>query len=220
MHKIESAKTIRNSQYLITAHPKQPHLSFPTFTMSVVVGVVSEDMSHERRRKQEQEQQPQQASKESILPVPVEEKTILHGDIVQISMDVPKKGRNVSGRSWKVRPQKRASTLIKTKVNNQVKSFTQRLDEKKERKESLVLQSELREERRQTKVLKKERRLENEKRRAENEYKQASKSAKQLNLGKLSSTLKAMSKKQLRHVKKTRMNTKTGVVEYVPAYTK
>ena len=159
-------------------------------------------------------------AKRTVLPVPVEEKTVMRGDIVQMSKEVPKKGRSVSGRSWKVRPQKRASTLIKTKTNNQVKSFQERLNEKRERKESLELQSELREERRQSKVVKKERRLENEKRRAENEFKQAQKSAKQLNLGKLSSTLKALSKKQLRQVKKTRINTKTGVVEYVPAYAK
>ena len=160
------------------------------------------------------------SGKRTELPVPVEEKTVMRGDIVQMSKEVPKKGRSVSGRCWKVRPQKRASTLIKTKVNNQVKSFEERLNEKRERKESLELQSELREERRQSKVVKKERRLENEKRRAENEFKQAQKSAKQLNLGKLSSTLKALSKKQLRQVKKTRINTKTGVVEYVPAYAK
>jgi uncharacterized protein with gpF-like domain len=84
----------------------------------------------------------------------------------------------------------------------------------------LELQTELREERRQAKIQKKERRLENERRRAENEYKQAQKSSKVLNTGKLRSTLKAMSKKQLRQIKKTRMNTKTGVIEYVPAYAK
>mmetsp|Transcript_47554 Transcript_47554/g.136729 ORF Transcript_47554/g.136729 Transcript_47554/m.136729 type:complete len:167 (+) Transcript_47554:81-581(+) len=154
------------------------------------------------------------------LPVPVDPKTVMTGDIVKMSQEVPKKGRNVSGRSWKVRPQKRASTLINTKTNNQVKSFEDRLREKQMRKEALELQSELREERRQAKVQKKERRLENERRRAENEFKHAQKSAKELNLGKLPSTLKAMSKKQLRQIKKTRLNPKTGVVEYVPAYAK
>ena len=76
----------------------------------------------------------------------------------------------------------------------------------------------MREERRQAKILKKERRLENERRRAENEFKNAQKSAKALNTGRLRSTLKSMSKKQLRQIKKTRMNSKTGVVEYVSAY--
>lgn len=159
-------------------------------------------------------------SPSSSLPVPLDPKTLFKGDIVKMSLEVPKKGRSVSGRSWKVRPQKRASTLVKTKTNNRTKTFEERLQEKNLRKESLELQGELREERRQGKVLKKERRLENQKRRAENEFKTAQKTAKSLNLGKLSSTLKAMSKKQLRQVKKTRLNPKTGVVEYVPVYTK
>lgn len=159
-------------------------------------------------------------SKETTLPVPVDGKTVLKGDIVKMSLEVNKKGRNVSGRSWKVRPQKRASTLVKTAANNRVKTFQERLQEKLARKEALELQAELREERRQGKNLKKERRLENERRKAENEFKQAQKSAKQLNMGKLPSTLKAMSKKQLRQIKKTRLNPKTGVVEYVPAYSK
>jgi hypothetical protein len=130
------------------------------------------------------------------------------------------KGRNASGRSWKTRPQKRASSLIKTSANGQTKTWDERRQEKMARKEILELQNELREERRQAKITKKERRLENERRRAENEFKQAQKSAKRLNFNKLPSKLKTMSKKQLRQIKKTRLNTKTGVVEYVPAYAK
>ncbi|KAG7367356.1 Cgr1 family protein [Nitzschia inconspicua] len=154
------------------------------------------------------------------LPHPVEEKHLLEGDIIQMSREPSTKGKNVSGRSWKVRPQKRASSLVKTKVNNRTKTWEERQLEKNARKEALELQSELREERRQAKVLKKERRLENERRRAENEFKNAQRSAKELNAGRLKSTLKAMSKKQLRQIKKTRMNPKTGTLEYVPAYTK
>uniref|UniRef100_A0A7S4ER53 Coiled-coil domain-containing protein 86 n=1 Tax=Pseudo-nitzschia australis TaxID=44445 RepID=A0A7S4ER53_9STRA len=150
----------------------------------------------------------------------VEDKQIMKGDIIQMLEEPSTKGRNVSGRSWKVRPQKRASSLIKTKVNNGSKTWEQRRQEKLARKESLELQTELREERKQSKILKKERRLENEKRRAENEFKNAQKSSKQLNTGKLKSTLNAMSKKQLRQIKKTRMNSKTGVLEYVSAYAK
>eukprot|EP00531_Pseudo-nitzschia_arenysensis_P016188 CAMPEP_0116145204 /NCGR_PEP_ID=MMETSP0329-20121206/16453_1 /TAXON_ID=697910 /ORGANISM="Pseudo-nitzschia arenysensis, Strain B593" /LENGTH=176 /DNA_ID=CAMNT_0003640763 /DNA_START=43 /DNA_END=573 /DNA_ORIENTATION=- len=150
----------------------------------------------------------------------VEEKHLMKGDIVKMLSEPKTKGRNVSGRSWKVRPQKRASTLVKTKVNNQIKTWEQRQQEKLARKEALELQAELREERRLSKVQKKERRLENERRRAENEFNNAQKSAKVLNTGKLKSTLKAMSKKQLRQIKKTRMNSKTGVLEYVSAYAK
>ena len=62
--------------------------------------------------------------------------------------------------------------------------------------------------------------LENARRRAEHEYHQLQKSVQSLNAGKVGTTLKALSKKQLRHIKKTRLNAKTGVVEYVPAYAK
>jgi len=65
------------------------------------------------------------------------------------------KGRNMLGRSWKVRPQKRASTLVKTKDNNRTKTWEERQQGKVARQEALELQSELREERRQAKILKK-----------------------------------------------------------------
>mmetsp|Transcript_16749 Transcript_16749/g.46030 ORF Transcript_16749/g.46030 Transcript_16749/m.46030 type:complete len:114 (-) Transcript_16749:1732-2073(-) len=84
-----------------------------------------------------------------------------------------------------------------------MKTFEQQLREKRDRKEAFELQAELREERRQAKNLKKERRLENERLRTENEFKHAQKSARQLNMEKLPSKLKAMSKKQLRQIKKT-----------------
>jgi Cgr1 family len=150
----------------------------------------------------------------------VEDKQLMQGDIVQMSLTPSTKGRNASGRNWKVRPQKRASSLVKTKVNNRTKSWEERKQEQISQKEATELQSELREERRQAKLRKKERRLENERRRAENEFKEAQKSVKELNIGRLKSTMKAMSKKQLRQIKKTRMNSKTGVVEYVSAYAK
>jgi rRNA-processing protein CGR1 len=160
------------------------------------------------------------AETKNPIPHPVENKNLLEGDLVQMSREPSTKGRNASGRSWKIRPQKRASSLVKTKVNNQTKTWKDRRQEKLARIEAMELQSELREERRQAKVQKKERRLENERRRAENEFKQAQRSAKELNAGRLKSTLKAMSKKQLRQIKKTRMNPRTGALEYVPAYSK
>lgn len=168
---------------------------------------------------------------------PVEAKQMLRGDIVKLSLPLGRpetknhnddesaskpepKGRNVSGRTWKVRPQKRASTLVKTKVNNQTKSWDARKAERQARKEALELQKEMREEKRKAILEKKERRLENEKRRAENELKAMEKSVQTLNVNRVGTKLKAMSKKQLRQIKKTRVNTKTGVVEYVPAYAK
>ena len=160
------------------------------------------------------------AESKTPLPYTHDEKQIMEGNIIEMLEETSTKGRNVSGRTWKVRPQKRASSLVKTKINNQTKTWEQRKQEKIARQEALELQTELREERRQAKISKKERRLENEKRRAQNEFKQAQRTAKELNTGRLRSTLKAMSKKQLRQIKKTRMNPKTGVVEYVPAYAK
>jgi len=139
---------------------------------------------------------------------------------VPVATTHPPRGRNVSGRPWKTRPQKRASSLIKTAVNNQKRSWEAKQAEKRAHKEAAELQKELQDERKAQILLKKERRLENEKRRAENEFKIISKSAQTLNHSKVGITLKAMSKKQLRQIKKTRMNQKTGVVEYVPAYAK
>jgi hypothetical protein len=56
----------------------------------------------------------------------------------------------------------------------------------------------------------------------ENEYKQAMQNGKLqvLNVKKLGTTMKNMNKKQLRQIKKSRMNSKTGVVEFVGAYEK
>lgn len=131
-----------------------------------------------------------------------------------------KRGQCVSGRSWKLVATKRTSSLRKTLVNNQVKSWEERKAEKLKRKEILELQKQLMDERVKGLRDKKERRLENEKRRMENEYENAKKTAQTLNTSKLKSTMKSMSKKQLRQIKKTRVNNKTGVVEYVPAYSK
>ena len=132
----------------------------------------------------------------------------------------PPKGRNASGRSWKTQPQKRASSLIKTSVNNQTSTWDKKLAFRRARQEAAELQKQLREEKRIEAVTKKERRLENEKRRAENEFKAMQHSVQSLNNKKVGATLKALSKKQLRQIKKTRMNPKTGVVEYVSAYAK
>ena len=74
----------------------------------------------------------------------------------------------------------------------------------------------------EAKRLKHQNRLDNEKRKMENEYKQAMQNGKLqvLNVKKLGTTKKNMNKKQLRQIKKSRMNSKTGVVEFVGAYEK
>ena len=68
------------------------------------------------------------------------------------------------------------------------------------------------------KLEKKARRDAQEKRRAENQQK--SLITQRLNLKKVDTKLRAMSKKQLRMIKKTKLNAKTGVVELVPAFEK
>ena len=129
------------------------------------------------------------------------------------------KGRNVSGRDWKPQ-QSRASNLItKTPQNNASKSWERRKAERAARKDLLERERELKEEKRQAAIEKKERRLEQEKRRMENEFRAASRSAQML--GKNADLkMKSMNKKQLRQIKKTRINTKTGAIEYVSAYAK
>uniref|UniRef100_A0A7S0FS04 Coiled-coil domain-containing protein 86 n=1 Tax=Minutocellus polymorphus TaxID=265543 RepID=A0A7S0FS04_9STRA len=136
------------------------------------------------------------------------------------TVDGKPKGRNASGRNWKLRPQKRATTIVtKVSTNNRSKSWEKRKAEREAQKAAKEREKELREEMRQAAIAKKERRLENERRRAENEFKNAQKFAQ--NLGRHADTkMKAMSKKQLRQIKKTRMNNKTGVVEYVSPYAK
>lgn len=129
------------------------------------------------------------------------------------------KGRNVSGRTWKLRPQKRASSLI-TKNRANARSNTWAVKEKN-RLLTLEIKSAQRDmitARIQEKRERNARRLENERRRAENEYKNAKNSMQTLNVKRLGNTMRAMNKKQLRMIKKSRMNSKTGVVEFVGAY--
>mmetsp|Transcript_16541 Transcript_16541/g.33702 ORF Transcript_16541/g.33702 Transcript_16541/m.33702 type:complete len:183 (-) Transcript_16541:79-627(-) len=130
------------------------------------------------------------------------------------------KGRNVSGRSWKTRPQKRTSSLVtKVKTNNLVKgSWEEKRLAQERRKEVKLREKEMREATRSQKLEKKARREEQEKRRAENQFKALQ--TQELNLTTVGSKMKAMSKKQLRMIKKTRMNNKTGVVELVSPYAK
>ena len=101
-----------------------------------------------------------------------------------------------------------------------MKSFAERQALKRQRTETLELQQEMSTAKREEAVRRRERRLENERRKAENEYKNLQKSIQTLNTDKAATTLKTMSKKQLRQIKKTRLNPITGVVEYVSPYAK
>jgi Cgr1 family len=139
--------------------------------------------------------------------------------VVAVATNV-KLGPAASGRTWKKRIQTPARCLTNTKYNNRWKSWDDKQVDRKARQLALELQKELSEQKRLEIIDKKERRLENEKRRAENEYKTVSRAAQTLNHSKVGYTLKAMSKKQLRQIKKTRVNPKTGVTEFVSAYAK
>ena len=55
------------------------------------------------------------------------------------------KGRNVSGRTWKVKAQKRASSLIKTKANNHSTTWEAKVVERNSRQLYKELEKELRE---------------------------------------------------------------------------
>ena len=72
----------------------------------------------------------------------------------------------------------------------------------------------------EAKRLKRQKRLDNEKKRMDNEYCNSKQSMQTLNAGQLDTTMRNMNKKQLRQIKKSRMNSKTGVVEFVGAYEK
>ena len=70
------------------------------------------------------------------------------------------------------------------------------------------------------KRLKYQKQLDNQKRRMDNKYCNAKQSMQTLIAGLLDTTMRNMNKKQLRQIKKSRMNSKTGVVEFVGAYEK
>ena len=72
------------------------------------------------------------------------------------------KGKNASGRSWKLRPQKRASSLItKNKANGKSKSWSTKQQERTLNAEIKDAQSTLIQQRIEEKRLNRERRLEN-----------------------------------------------------------
>jgi hypothetical protein len=152
----------------------------------------------------------------------------LRGDIVLSPPSDPAiaahaaKGRSVSGRSsYRLRPQKRASSLVTSnRANAASKKWAAKEEARRLAGEVRSAQAEMVRERIDAKREKRQRALDNERRRMENEYNNARRNMQVLNAGRLGKTLKSMNKKQLRQVKKSRMNSKTGVVEFVGAYEK
>ena len=127
--------------------------------------------------------------------------------------DVPA-GRPTSGRTWKAKQISRSSTLHRSGVMSHLnKTF----EEKKLAKEKLdrmkAFEREIKEDKKRKAEEEKERRMEREKRRQQNEYKNSVYQV--INPEKL----KGMSKKQLRQVRKTSVNSATGQVELIDPFT-
>ena len=124
------------------------------------------------------------------------------------------RGKPVSGRSWK-KVQRTRFSAVKTKAR---KEFNSTWDEKLAVRSKLAslkeLQQEIKDRRQKEKEGRIEAKAERERRRKENELKSA-----QVQVITKTHKLKGMSKKQLRQIKKTRMN-KNGVIEYVGLYEK
>jgi hypothetical protein len=128
-------------------------------------------------------------------------------------------GRNVSGRKWKLVPEKRSSAMVtKIAANNRSTTWEKKMLQRAKAKAVKELEMEMKDAKASEKRDKIVRKEEQEKRRQENEYKAMQ--LQTMNTAHLGNKMKAMSKKQLRMVKKTRMNSKTGVVELVGAFEK
>ena len=127
---------------------------------------------------------------------------------------------NVSGRNWKATATHRSSQMMQSTKRKNQSCWKIKEQRKREFMEMKRLQKQLAQEKKQAILEKKERRLEQLKRQQQNEFERLSKQSQTLNHSKLSSTLKTMSKKQLRQIKKSRINPQTGVAEFVSAYAK
>lgn len=127
------------------------------------------------------------------------------------------KGRNVSGRPWKrQKAQQRASTFMRNdKLTGRSKPWAARQAAKEAKAELRALEAQLKEAQRQDKVAKRQLAEERAALRAANEMKNTV-------MQTITKThkLKTMNKKQLRQIKKTALNAKTGQVELVSPWQK
>lgn len=126
------------------------------------------------------------------------------------------RGRNVSGRPWKRQPKQRTSAMRRpasagasSKLKYELQLKQREAVKRGKESEDLLRETKL-------KILdeQKEKRLEAKRRRVENEYRSSS-----YQVINRTDKLKKMSKKQLRQIKKTRVN-KDGQIEFVGAYEK
>ena len=122
-------------------------------------------------------------------------------------------GMPKSGRFWKTKQRSRSSTQSRQGVlSHLAKSFEEKQDLKAQKANMKSLEREMKEETKQKQLQEKARREERQTRRMENEFKSTSYQV--INASKM----KTMSKKQLRMIKKTSVNSKTGKLELVNAY--
>ena len=149
------------------------------------------------------------------------ERPVLVVDGTEKDVDKIHRGRNASGRNWKNQSNSRSSTRASRTMisnnNNSKRTWEEKAAEQQRKKEIKERENEMRQAKIDAKKEKRRLREEQEKRRAENELKNMKVQTLTKNVD---GKLKAMSKKQLRQIKKSRMNTKTGVIEYVDAYAK
>jgi len=127
--------------------------------------------------------------------------------------DLVTTGPPKSGRKWKMRQATRASAagIVKNKS-----AWDVQMKRKRAEKASREKEKEMVEKRRQKKIRKRERTLMNQRRKAENEMKSTSYQVINNTKG---DKLKKMSKKQLKHIRKTSVRA-DGTVELVPVYQK
>lgn len=132
--------------------------------------------------------------------------------MVIVKSDEKLDGKNKSGRAWKVKQISRFSAITKCGVLSHLKKS---LEQKSKIREDInnvkALEKRLKEETEQKRTVEKQRRAERKKIRMANEYKNSVYQVLK------PETLKNMSKKQLRNVKKTSMN-KNGQIELVNPY--
>ncbi|RHY56060.1 hypothetical protein DYB26_005032 [Aphanomyces astaci] len=133
--------------------------------------------------------------------------------VAESKKEEPPRGVPVSGRSWKKTQRSKNSMMTYKATKTLSTTWDEKMAAKSKKKEMKDLEHEIANRKKQEKVDKRVAREEKEKRRIANEFK-----ASTLQVIKKTHKLKSMSKKQLRNIKKTRMN-KNGEIELVSAKT-
>lgn len=124
-------------------------------------------------------------------------------------------GMPKSGRAWKTKQQTRFSVINRSGMMSHLnKSYEEKEKQRVAHKNMKMLENEMKEEKKAKLNEAKEKRDEQQKRRMANEYKNSVYQVIK------PETMKGMSKKQLRMVRKTAVNRKNGQTELVPVFQK